>query len=163
MSGVMRNKEMKHFLAIFLAAILSGCQSNPDIKIDPNQKILFGTVESKRIEKDPELLRNAQADYEADRTARAVQYSTQYGDGSFAGGAAAVIVISLLDAEFGDGPTMPIEPVSYFVASENGQRYQIISNYRGFAVGDCVKLFLSENPEQYPPRMAYGSKCSGSA
>ena len=154
---------MKQFLLLAFAAALFGCQSSPDIKIDPNQKILFGTVEAKRIEKDPELLRKAQAEYEGDRLARDIDFATTYGGGSFAGGAAAVILVNLLDLEFGDGPTMPIEPVSYFVRSENGQSYQIISNYRGFKVGDCVKLFLSKNPQKYPPRMAYGSKCSGSA
>lgn len=154
---------MKQLLLLAFTAVLFGCQSNPDIKIDPNQTILFGIVQAKQIEKDPELLRKAQAAYEGDRLTRDINFATAYGGGSFAGGAAAVILVNLFDLEFGDGPTMPIEPVSYFVKSESGQRYQVISNYRGFKVGDCVKLFLSENPRKYPPRMAYGSQCGDSA
>ena len=152
---------MKYLYLIIAVAALSGCETIPDIKVDPNQITLFGTIEEKRIEKDPELIQKAQAEYESNRIAKNTHYASQYGGGSFAGGAAAFIVISLLDLEFGDGPNLPVEPVSYFITADNGKRYHIISKYLGFKVGDCVKLFLSETPEIYPPRIAYGSRCRG--
>lgn len=45
----------------------------------------------------------------------------------------------------------------YEIELESGRKVQILNKFSGFNVGECVNVFLSENWERYPPRMAYST------
>ena len=47
------------------------------------------------------------------------------------------------------------ETHKYEIELESKKTIQILNRYPGFNIGDCVTVFLSDDWEKYPPRMAY--------
>jgi len=156
----MCKNNMKVILALTLSTLLQGCLSTPTVEFDPNEKILFGKIVNKKlISNTAELLeqeKSANQEYLIERG-----YMVSAGTGiSGAEGIAAVIILNTLGLDNSDGPTLPAAPVSYQVISKSGQQYLVINKFTGFKVGDCVKIFVSDNAKKYPPRIAHGNQCS---
>lgn len=76
------------------------------------------------------------------------------------------VAINMLTAPLGlfvfpIGQATTKDPYEYEIILNSGNPIRIVNQYSGFNVGECVAVFLSENWEQYPPRMAYSTtQCS---
>ena len=144
---------------MILVASLLGCESAPVFESDPNEITVNGIVEGKRAKKDLEEKEKALNAANNEKLARGISAVLNSGASTFAEGAMAGALFELLDQKFGDGPSFPGETFIYVVKAENGLYYKVESKFPGFEVGECVKLFVSENVERYPLRMTDGIGC----
>jgi hypothetical protein len=60
----------------------------------------------------------------------------------------------LIEIPVGD---LSADTTQYEVELDNGGKVQVLNQFAGFNVGECVNVFLSENWKRYPPRMAYST------
>lgn len=132
-------------VAALAALSVVGCATyDPNDYYDPNATTKQGRIQSKMIE-------HWEYRMAADKTPKTFN-AYQYG-------AAGVITAALLQNLMGlsDKPDSQIPVYAYGIGAEHGERLVVYSEYPGFAVGECVKVFLSSRPDY--PRMAYGGNC----
>jgi len=140
---------MKHITLIIIASFLSACAHEPidnSLQFDPNEKIIHGKVTEKK-EADKEIIKKRFKEKETNK-AIGLTFETIL---SLATG------INAFSHDVDDSVTSA--PLEYVVKLNNGKFLKVSSAYSGFAIGDCVKVFISENRKKYPPRMAYGGEC----
>lgn len=128
--------------------LLTACGGGSlDNRIDPNTRYLFGHIVGKKDIGRKKLQQRLEA---AESRDQANMVST-FG------------VVGLFF--IGSGVSSPFDITvqgsswEYYIEVGSDERYLVISKYPGFSMGDCIKLYISDNPEQYPPRMAYGYHC----
>jgi hypothetical protein len=116
------------------ALLLTACASTNDYDHDPDEQQLLGRVLSK--------------------------YDGKKRSNIGRGIAEGLVVLPVFIISGGNiilgGPSSGGEryPIQYQVLLESGKILEFTHYYTGFNVGDCVTVFLSENIERYPPRIA---------
>ncbi len=147
-------------LIIFLVVIgVAACVSNPPIDRDPSERIIYGTVLMKENLKDLDEMEREKREAQAENTQFIVQQANTIGAGA-GETIAAIIILNMLGLEPPGGYGVKGDPIAYTVRTRTNQLYKVISYYTGFSAGDCVKLFISNDFDKYPPRVAYGNSCS---
>lgn len=149
-------------LMIFLGAlVLLGCESTAVFEADPNQKIMHGFIQTKSLEESLKAKQEALNAENDPLLANSVNAVLNSGASSFSEGMISGVLFAILHEEFGDAPTLPGATFIYMVKAENGRYFKVRNKYPEFKPGDCVKLFVSEQPEKFPTRMADGYDCRG--
>lgn len=137
---------------VSLVFLLSGCVKQTYDYVesyDPNEKIISGKI-IKKIE--PSLQSKALRDKELER-----QHATDTFLGTLMAIGTGTVIVPYSD-RFG----VQGFPIEYYVALETGKTLRIYSHFTGFKIGECVKVFASENWQKYPARMAPGGECNPS-
>jgi hypothetical protein len=154
---------MKNTVAqIFIIVILSACVLHPKKTddFDPNEAIVLAIIKSKK--------RNSSNQENSEVILYPVEKQSEL-DGShsnYTETTVAIIGSLYITALLGTYPsgstdtTRKTDPIEYIVISNENIEYSVISYYTGFEVGECVKLFVSENSQKYPLRMTYTSGCN---
>ncbi len=143
---VMLNK--LNILVIILLMVLVGCASNV-YEYDPNEKVELGIIVSKESPRDEELQRLRES---IDNTSRS-NAIVMYGLMGFMAYEAGLSLPTDVD-DFQTPYTI------YTVVTSSKTKYMVKDRYSGFDVNDCVKIFISEDREKYPIRIAPGIGCS---
>lgn len=146
---------MKSSQIIMLFLIISGCSSAPINPFDPNEFVINAKIIKKEKFPQPEIDQNIEK-----KKPNAFLRGTLQAIGevvariSVVGAIPIVIALDELDSE-----TQSNNPISYLVEDPDKKTYLVLSYWPNYEVGDCVKLFLSNDSVKYPPRIAQGDSC----
>ena len=142
-----------HFKVIVLFAVfLSGCVKQTYDYVenyDPNEKIFHGYI-VKKIK--PNFESRVRIKQELDR-----QHATDTFFGTLMAIGTGTVIVPF-ENRFG----VSGNPNQYYVSLDTGKTLRIYNHFTGFKVGECVKVFISENWKKYPARMAIGGECESS-
>ena len=140
---------MKYIITIITALLLNGCIPE-DIdytkRYDPNEKIINGKILLKS-EPNKEIIKQRLKNQESSRNIE-LTLSTILSVGT-----------GIFMMPYNVDDSVPGNPTEYDVKLKNGKTLKIFNYYSGFAVGECVKVFISPNWKKFPPRMASGGEC----
>lgn len=125
-----------------LTSIVSACASSGGIDIDPNETRLTGRIATKA------KMNEREAKERMDKARNTSMARTVLVN-------AITLPAGFIMIPIRGGSQSSGEQLLYEVNLETGQRVAVISAHEGFDVGDCVTVFLSQESERYPPRMAY--------
>ena len=138
------------FIIIVIMLFLSGCiihqPDEPYMEFDPNEIILNGKVNSKVIINKNDVKKRTQT-RETNNNIELTLASVQ------SAGAGKIMMPYYYDKNSWSVQT------EYDVKLNTGKTINIFNYYSGFLIGECVKVFISENWEKYPPRMSSGGYC----
>jgi len=146
-------------LLILLFVLTAGCTTEPyKYPYDPNEKIVYGSVTEKQQVKNPNKFIEAEKDASMRQMELVQQQAQQTGAGPIET-SVAVIILNMLGFDPPGGTNTRGDPYAYKVRSELGDQYIVMSYWPLFEVGQCVKLFISDNPDRYPSRMTDSTGC----
>ena len=137
------------FIITIIALLLSGCihkPGEPYMKFDPNEIILNGKVILKKAPNKEHIKQRIQNQEENKNIELTLSAILSVGTGIF------------MMPYYNDDSVSGI-PTQYNVKLKTGKTINIFNYYSGFSIGECVNVFISENWETYPPRMASGGQC----
>ena len=131
---------MRIFVAIIIGIILAGCAT--DSVFEREYKQSFHGIVTKKTELSKTEIKQKLRELKNQRLVNTIVIN------------AVTLTAGFILIPIGDITTDSHE---YEVTLEGRRQVRVLNQFGGFDVGDCVAVFLSDNWDKYPPRMAYST------
>ena len=137
---------MRRILLLACVILASSCATDKKPMFDPSERAIPGKVIAKETHVSSDVASRLQTSNTAKMVGATVETLLMAGTG--------IVVVPSFDS------SLPGKPTEYHVELESGKTLQLYNHYTGFAIGDCVTVFLGDNWQEYPPRMtSRGGSC----